>query len=102
MRYTIGTVKLGVRSVLSEAALDKLQRRTDTASVRHVKLAIIAEDIPHIEEIAGQFFYSLKDTLEAVTSLFLICGENNGLILLMVGHLFSTFTYGLADSTYFF
>lgn len=88
MRYAISNVKLGARLVLSEATFDKLQKRPGVAAIKLAKLSIIAEDIPAIEEIAGQFFYSARDALEATLALFIVCRENNVLILLMVVHLF--------------
>lgn len=85
-RYAVSILKLGLRSTTAEAVFEKLQKRSSAEVAEHVKLSIISEDMPAIEEAAELFLRSCVFTIEVLFSIYYIREQSNVIAGLLLFH----------------
>lgn len=90
-RYAVSILKLGLRSTTAEAVFEKLQKRSSAEVAQHVKLSIISEDMPAIEEAAELFLQSCAFTIEVLFSIYCIREQSNIIASLLVLHIAGKF-----------
>lgn len=66
----MSTLKLGLRTTSAEAVFEKLQKRSGAQVAQHVKLSIISEDIPAVEDAVELFFQTCAFTFEVLFSIY--------------------------------
>lgn len=85
-RYAVSILKLGLRSTTAEVVFEKLQKRSSAEVAQHVKLSIVSEDMPAVEEAAELFLGYSASIIDVLFSIYYVGQQSNVIAGLLVVH----------------